>query len=392
MEAPQNISQLRSFIGLVTYYRSMWPRRSHILAPLTELTGAKKFHWLPKHQEAFEAMKAMAASDALLRYPDHNKPFDIETDSSDYQLGAVIKQDGVPVAYYSRKLTSAQRNYTTIEKELLSIVETLKTFRSMLLGAVLRIHTDHKNLTHELTAFQTQRVLRWRLYLEEYGPQFLYKTGKTNYVADALSRTPTSRTSPLGGEEQSSSFDEEHPDLDDNAYSLIDEPDLTECLLLHPQFDEQGSFPLRYDILRAYQELEPELMQAGTDHTMPQFKLQTFADVELVVYSPPENPALWRICIPTGMLEQLVRWYHITLSHAGMTRLGATISRHCYHPKLRRCIEELVGTCDACQRYKAGGRSAYGELPQRDIREAPWYEVQVDLIGVTILSSWRCIG
>jgi hypothetical protein len=59
MEAPQTISQLRSFIGLVTYYRSMWPRWSHIFAPLTELTGAKKFHWLPKHQEAFEAMKAM---------------------------------------------------------------------------------------------------------------------------------------------------------------------------------------------------------------------------------------------------------------------------------------------------------------------------------------------
>ena len=105
-------------------------------------------------------MKAIAATNALLRFPDHNKHFVIETDASDYQLGAVIKQDGKPVAYYSRKLTAAQKNHTTIEKELLSIVETLKAHRLMLCGARLNMHTDHRNLTHKMTQFQTQRVMR----------------------------------------------------------------------------------------------------------------------------------------------------------------------------------------------------------------------------------------
>ena len=148
MQAPTNIKQICLFIGAVTYYHDMWPQCSHILAPLTNLSGIGIFTWNAIHQQAFDAMKALLAEDVLLRYPDHNIPFHICTDASDYQFGLVSLQQDIPVVYYSCKLSIAQQNYTTIEKEILSVVETLSNYRSMLLGLDILISTDHCNLTY----------------------------------------------------------------------------------------------------------------------------------------------------------------------------------------------------------------------------------------------------
>ena len=165
----------------------MWPKRSHILAPLSALTSSKvKWEWTLEHQSAFDAMKVAIAQETLLTYPDFNKPFVIHTDASKVQLGACISQDGKPVAFYSRKLNPAQTRYTTTERELLSIVETLKEFRTILLGQQLIVHTDHQNLTYK--NFNSDRVMRWRLYIEEYSPDLQYIKGKNNVVADAVSR------------------------------------------------------------------------------------------------------------------------------------------------------------------------------------------------------------
>ena len=102
------------------------------------------------------------------------------------QLGSVISQNGKPIAFYGRKLNDAQTRYTTTERELLSIVETLKEFRNILLGYPIIVYTDHMNLTYK--NFNTERVMRWRLIIEEFGADLQYTPGSKNIVADALSR------------------------------------------------------------------------------------------------------------------------------------------------------------------------------------------------------------
>jgi hypothetical protein len=109
-------------------------------------------------QQAFNKMCLLMAADANATYLDHNKRFDVYTDASDFQLGACIIQEGRTIAYFSRKLTKSQQNYTTMEKEMLSIVATHEEFQSMLLGANIHVFTDHKNLTFD--TLKTQHVLQ----------------------------------------------------------------------------------------------------------------------------------------------------------------------------------------------------------------------------------------
>ena len=125
----------------------MWPRRSHMLAPLTKLTYTKRiFEWTQVEQDAFDKLKRIVARDIFVTYPDFNEKVKVNTDAIAFQLWAVISQKDKPIAFYSRKPTGPQQRYTVTGEELIGIVETLKDLRTILLGQKLRINTDNKNL------------------------------------------------------------------------------------------------------------------------------------------------------------------------------------------------------------------------------------------------------
>jgi hypothetical protein len=176
MDCPRNTTELRMFTGCVNYYRDMWPSHAHIRKPLTDQSGLKKkatTKWTDEIQKAFDKMRMLMAADALAAYPSHNKRFDVYTDASDFQLGAcIIQEQERPVANFLRKLTKSQQNYTTMEKEILSIVTTLKEFQGMLLGADIHVFTDHNNLSFD--TLKTQCVLRWCTKIEDSSPILHY--------------------------------------------------------------------------------------------------------------------------------------------------------------------------------------------------------------------------
>ncbi len=146
LNLPNNVKKLRHFLGMVQYYRDVWARCSEMLVPLTDLVGEcgetkttrmnktkkKPWRWDPIHQQVFDNVKAAIAKETVLAYPDFLKPFEIYTDPSTMQLGAMITQDNRPIAFFSRKLSKMQQKYSVTEIELLAIVETLKEFKGML--------------------------------------------------------------------------------------------------------------------------------------------------------------------------------------------------------------------------------------------------------------------
>jgi hypothetical protein len=177
IKPPTGVKQLRHFLGMVQYYRDLCARRSDMLTPLTSLVGecsqtkttrakgTKKvpWHWDEVHQRAFDHVKATIAKDVVLAYPDYSKVFEIYTDASNKQLGAVITQDNRPIAFFSWRLSNAQRKYSITKIELLAIVETKKESKGMLWGQNIKVFTDHANLMRDALGLTLIKVIAGRL-------------------------------------------------------------------------------------------------------------------------------------------------------------------------------------------------------------------------------------
>ncbi|GFU21134.1 retrovirus-related Pol polyprotein from transposon 297 [Trichonephila clavipes] len=197
MSSPTSVKQVQSFVQTCSWYRRYIPNFSQIAKPLTDLTKKNAmWKWGSEQEEAFRDLKLKLASPPVLKPADGTKPFVIRTDASSVALGVVLlqgdKDEEHPIEYTSRLLSSSERNYSTTERKALAVVWALEKFKVYVKGQTIRLSSDHQPLKWLLSLKSpTGRLSRWALQIQSYNLTIDYIPGRSNFIADLLSR-PTS--------------------------------------------------------------------------------------------------------------------------------------------------------------------------------------------------------
>ena len=192
MPTPAEKQSLQRLLGMITYLAKFLPNLSDVTEPLRRLLDKDVlWHWDATHENALNQVKQLITREPVLRYFDNAKEVTLQCDASESGLGATIMQGGQPVAFSSRALTSTERNYAQIEKELLSIVHGCTRFDQYVYGREITVQTDHKpleNIFKKPLLSAPKRLQRMLLQLQKYNLTLVYKPGKELFIADTLSR------------------------------------------------------------------------------------------------------------------------------------------------------------------------------------------------------------
>src|SRR5277367_3903472 len=219
---PKSIKQLRTTLGHTGYYRKFIKGYAQITAPMEKkLKKDTKFEWTPECQESLNILKEKMVTTPILVFPDWSKEFHVHVDASSIALGIVLAESGEgnidhPIAFASRKLCTAEKNYTTTEREGLAMVYALQKFRHYLLGSHFKIFTAHSSLKYLVNKpVLGGRISRWLILFQEYDFEIIVKPGRLNLGPDHLSR--------LESGEEPTNLDEGLPDAQLFVIQMVDE-------------------------------------------------------------------------------------------------------------------------------------------------------------------------
>jgi hypothetical protein len=371
---PENVTETQSFLGFTNFYRRFIQDFADIARPLHEL--AKKdvaFTWGSEQQRAFRTLKKALTSSPVLMFPQDDKPYKLEADSSGYATGAVLSQLGPddkwhPVAYYSKSLTPTERNYDVHDKEMLAIMRGLEEYRHLLEGTqhVFEIWTDHKNLEYFMTAKKlNRRQARWSLYLSRFNFTMHHRPGKQSLKPDALSRRP----------------DHEKGDNDNDNVILL-KPDYFKIQALRQGHvlltgDENGL--LRR--IRNSKEWDETVVKA-----MEELEKSGQRRMDGEEWSREQGLILFRgkVYVPKDMdlRRHLVSLHHDTpvTGHPGRWKTLELVTRNYWWPGISRYVASYVKGCDRCNRTKTFPAKLAGRLVPNPVPQDIWQIITVDLI------------
>lgn len=364
---PQSARELRSFIGLCSYFRRFVPRFAEIVYPLTSiLRQDAAFNWTPDCDASFSQLKFILTSAPLLRHFDPSCPPEVHTDASGIGIGAVLVQrhSGAEhvVAYASRCLSKSERNYTVTEQECLAAVFAVQKFRCYLYGRPFKIITDHHSLCWLIGLRDPSgRLARWALRLQEYDFTVSYKSGRRHADADCLSRIPLATTD-------------------------CDADNFDDCLAA-----VTSTFPDAADFQREQRNdltLDPLFVAARTSHGSGRF---TVRDKLLYKTNYSKPGARFLLVVPESLRSDVLRAMHddATSGHFGFVRTLHRTRERFYWPKMYETTKRYVASCETCQRHKRPATAAPGPLQPLTPPSTPFEQVGIDLLGPFPLSNNR---
>lgn len=393
---PKTPKEIKQFLGLLGYYRKFISDFARITKPLTQcLKKGKKITFDPEYVKSFEKCKTLLTNDPILQYPDFTKEFVLTTDASNVAIGAILSQGPIgsdkPVSYASRTLNDSELNYSTIEKELLAIVWATKYFRPYLFGRKFKVLSDHKPLQWIMNLKEpNSRLTRWRLKLSEYDFTVVYKKGKANTNADALSRieihneeasslvvNPSKQ--PVADDDQSATLtahtSQENPILE---IPISDEPlnkfhrqiifTIVNDVKKRPTVTKPFDSHTRTSIQLSESNLNEDVINAVKEYVHPKVRTGILINPPWAMYSVIpilqdkfRSSAMNLILVKSEIenvkdylrQQDMIRNYHDgKTNHRGINECYLALSHRYFWPKMKEQISKFINECTICGQGK----------------------------------------
>lgn len=369
---PENKRELQSWLGIVNYYRKFIPNMATVLEPLTHLlSNDVEWNWTQACASACDEIKKLLISSEVMVHYDSQKPLTLAVDASAYGLGAVIshtiESNDKPIAYVSRTLTSAERNYSQIEKEALAIIFGIQKFHQYLYGRRFTLLTDHKPLTTILgpkkgiPVLAASRLQRWAIQLSAYQFDIKFRSTSKNGNADALSRFPVKG---------------EVSEADDN-YVFYEEAQLVNKM-------QVNSLPITASRIAAATKSDPvlsrvvEFTRSGWQNVKQEDELYPYYRIRDELTT--EEGCLLRgvrVIVPKQFRSDILDELHS--NHPGIVRMKSLARLHAWWPQMDVDIEQRVSTCEDCRKVLPNAPKS----PPNPWRwpSSPWDRIHIDFAG-----------